>query len=137
MVLSPVDEVRVRAERHVVEADAAGDAADVDPLLPHGRDCRERADGVGSIEPDVSCEMIARPERHADERHIALDCHVRDSAERAVAAGDADRPVRRASHVRGVVALAQDVYGNASTPRFTRELVRIGVPVSRARIHDQ
>ena len=51
----------------------------------------ERRERVVAVESEVPREVVPRPERHADERHVALDRHARDRGERAVAARDPER----------------------------------------------
>ena len=75
-VLAPVHEQRVEAERDVVQEELLSDPAHVDPsLLPV--EGRERADRVVAVEADVPGEVVAGPERDADERNVLLDRHAR------------------------------------------------------------
>src|SRR5581483_12503571 len=84
-VLATVDEMGVHAERDVVEEDGVAHAPDVDPPLAAGEGGKG-GDRVVRIEAGVAGEVVARPERDDRERQVALERHLRDPAERAVAA---------------------------------------------------
>jgi hypothetical protein len=136
-MLATVDEMRVDTEGHVVEEDAAADAPDVYAPLAPGFVRRQRPDRVVAVESYVAGEVIAGPERNADERDATLECHLGDRAERTVAAGHADRPCRRTRDGRRVVALLQDVHGDAASLRLAGQFLRVRAPVPRARIDEK
>ena len=92
MVLAPVHERRVDAERNVVQEAALARAADVDaPFL--ALEALERRERVVAVEAEVAGEVVARAERDDDERQVALDGDRGHARDRAVTA-------RRAEHVR-------------------------------------
>ena len=119
-VLAPVHEARVEAERDVVQEEPVFDPADVDPPLV-AVEGRERADRVVAIEADVPGEVVAGPERDADERNVLLDRDVGDRGERAV-------PTRHPQHVsvcaprdlRQVVSLLEEVARRCRAPEQPR-----------------
>ena len=86
-------EPRVHAERDVVEKEPAVRAPDVDATF-RPSEGTERCHWFVTVEPEVAREVIARPERDADERGLTLERHLRHRCERAVAPGDAE-------HLRG------------------------------------
>ena len=86
MVLAPVHEPRVQAERDVVQEEALADASDVDAPLDAVVERGERAERIVAVEAEVAGEVVPRPERDADERHVLLDRDLCDGSERAVAA---------------------------------------------------
>ncbi len=67
VMFSPVDECRVVTEADVVEEEVARDPAHVDAPFPPAERV-ERRDRVVAVEPEVAREVVARPERHADDR---------------------------------------------------------------------
>jgi hypothetical protein len=86
MVLAPVHEVRVSAERHVVQESPMAEPSDIDPPLDPVRERSESRFGIVACEAEVAREVVARPERDADERQISLDRDRGDGGERAVTA---------------------------------------------------
>ena len=129
-VLAPVDEPRVEAERDVVQEEPVSDPAHVDPpLLPV--EGRERADRVVAVEAEVPGEVVAGPERDADERNVLLDRHLGDRRERAVPARHPQHvSVCAPCHLRQVVPLLEEMHVDASLARGVAELVRAGEPVA-------
>ena len=103
MMLAPVHEPCVDAQRDVVQEQAVVRASDVDADLSPVDECVERPDRVVPVEPDVTREVVARPERDAGEREITLERRLRDDGERPVAAGHRERVglVRRGRARRG------------------------------------
>jgi hypothetical protein len=134
VVLAPVDERGVEAERDVVQEAALAGAADVDPpfLAVERLECGE---WVVPVEPEVARKVVARPVRHDDERQAALGGHGRN---RAVAAGRAEHVgLRRPRELRGVVVLAQHVSVDPARPRRLGQLVRRRVLGARARVDQE
>ena len=124
MVLAPVHEPRVEAERDVVQEEPVADAADVDAPLDPVVEGGERRERIVAVEAEVAGEVVPRPERDADERHVLLDRDLGDRRERAVAAGHPEH-VRAGlpRHLGQVVALLQQVDGDAPLARGVAELV--------------
>jgi hypothetical protein len=136
-MLSPVDEGGVVTEADVVEEEVARDPAHVDAPFPPAEGV-ERRDRVVAVEPDVAREVVASAERHADERKVALEGHLRHLRERPVAAGHPERlGVGRTGEVRCVVTLAEDVDGHAAFLGGSDELIRARGVVARARIDEE
>ena len=82
--------------------------------------------------------MVAGPERDAHERNVTLERHLRDSRERAVPAGDAEHNcLRRARNLAGILALAKLMCLQLELLCLGEELVRAGVSVPGAGVHDQ
>ncbi len=74
VVLAPVHEAGVDAERDVVEEDAVADLADVDLSLDRiVVEGRQRAERIVAVEADVSGEVVPRSERNADEGRVGLE----------------------------------------------------------------
>ena len=127
VVLAPVHEPRVETERDVVQEEPLADPADVDPPLFAVVECRECADRVVAVEADVPGEVVAGPERDADERNVLLDRDVGDRRERAV-------PARHPQHVSvcaprdlgQVVPLLEEVHVDPALPRSVAQLFRAG-----------
>ena len=123
-MLAPVHEPRVEAERDVVQEEPVADAADVDAPLDPAVERGERAERIVAVEAEVPGEVVARPERDADERHVLLDRDLGDRAERAV-------PARHPEHVRvcaprdlrQVVALLEEVDVDAALARGVAQLL--------------
>ena len=110
MVLATVHELRVDAERDVVEEEPVARAPDVDQALGAVVERGERGSRIVAVEPDVAGEVVARPERNADERQVPLDRDRGDRGERAVAARYPDcAGGGRAGDRHRVVAVAQRV----------------------------
>ena len=85
VVLAPVDERRVDAERDVVQEATLSRAADVDaPLL--ALEAVERRERVVAVEAEVAGEVVARAVGDDDERQVALDGDRGHARDRAVAA---------------------------------------------------
>ena len=55
-----------------------GHASDVDPDLSPVDESVERSDRVVPVEPDVTREVVARPERDAGKRQVTLERRLRD-----------------------------------------------------------
>jgi hypothetical protein len=79
--LAAVDEPGVDPERDVVEEEAFAHAAHVDAPLDAVDEGGEGGDRVGPVEPDVPGEVVAGPERDADEAGSGLDRRPRDRGE--------------------------------------------------------
>src|SRR5207302_8862743 len=84
---APVDELCVHAERDVVEEEPAARAADVDATFRSGEGA-ERRRGIVALDPKVAREVVAGPERDADERGLTFERRAGDRRQRAVPAGD-------------------------------------------------
>ena len=90
VMLAPMHEPRIHAERHVVQKEPPVCASDVDS--PFGAvECAQRVERSGPVEPEVAREVVARSERDAHEGHTALERDFGDGRERPVAAGNAER----------------------------------------------
>jgi hypothetical protein len=132
-----VDEAGVEAERDVVQEETLGYCSDIDSALDAVKR-RQRADGVVAVETEVSREVVARAERDADQRDIALERHPRDGSQRAVAAGHPDNlRVGSASLLSRILTLLEDVDVDTTTRRFLPEVVRRRPAVARAGIDEQ
>ena len=82
--------------------------------------------------------MVARPERDADERQVALDRDLRDGAERPVAAGDAEGGrIGGARELGGVVVAREHVRGDAAPLGRGDQVVELPLRRPGARIHEQ
>ena len=128
VVLATVDELRVDAERDVVQEEAVVRAADVDPELVAVDERVEGRDRIVAVEPEVACEMVARPERDTGERHAALERRLGDHGERPVPAGHRQRLARRrACELGEVVTVAEDVRPDPALVRFLEQLLRAAV----------
>src|SRR6185436_2581137 len=66
VVLAPVHEQGIETERDVVQEEAVSRPADIDQAL-FAVERRECADRVSAVEADVPGEVVAGPERDADE----------------------------------------------------------------------
>ena len=137
VVLAVVDEERVEAKRDVVQERAIGGSTNIDPAL-RAREGVEGADWVVAVEAEVAREVVPSPERHADERHVALDrdlCHRR---ERSVAARDADRVgLCGAREPCGIVVGPEDARVDAALVRLGLKFLRARAVVARARIDQE
>src|SRR5438876_4581892 len=69
VVLAPVDEPGVEAERDVVQEEPVAGPPDVDPPLAAGERL-ERTDGVVAVEAEVAREVVPGAEGHAHERKV-------------------------------------------------------------------
>ena len=137
MLLAAVDQLGVHPDRDVVQKEPLARAPHVDPAL-RSRVGVERTDRIVAVEPEVACEVVARAERDADEREVALDRNVCDRRERPVAAGRAQGAVRgRPSELRGVVVRPQDVRVDPAAARLLAELFRARAVVARARVDQE
>src|SRR4029453_15923082 len=90
---SPValdDEIRVDADRRVVDEDLAVDLAEIDHAGLTASDCLRGALEV-ERKPEVLGEMIERSERNDAERHARSGEHACNGANAAVAASGDDR----------------------------------------------
>ncbi len=121
-----MDEPRVEAERDVVQKELVSDAAHVDPSL-FPVEGRERADRVAVVEAEVPREVVAGPERDADERNVLLDRHLGNRRERAVPARDPQHVSVCASRdLRQVVSLREEVNVDTSLACGVPELLWAG-----------
>jgi hypothetical protein len=137
VALAAVHEVGVEPQRDVVQENALGDASDVDRPLP-SLEGVQGADRVVAVETQVAREVVARPERDADERQLALERNFGDRGERAVTARDAERvSVGRAGELGGVVAGAQDPRFDSAFSRRLEELFRARRAGARARVDEK
>ncbi len=123
VVLAPVHEPRVDPERDVVEEEAVAGARHVDAPLDAVVECGQGADRVVAVEPEVAREVVPRPERDADERHVLLDRDLGDGGERAVAAGHAEHVGSGAPReLLQVVAVLEEAHLDAAALRRVAEL---------------
>ena len=133
VVLAPVHEAGVDPERDVVQEEPVACARDVDPPFDPVVESCERGDRVVPVEPEVAGEMVPRPERDADERHVLLDRDRCDGGERAVAAGHSEHVGTRVPRqLRQVVPVLERAHVDATAARRLAELlggrrVRAGV----------
>ena len=104
VMLAPVDEPGVDAERDVVEEEPVAGLPDVDPPLDRAvvEGC-ERAERIVAVETDISREMVPRAERDADERSVRLERDRGDGCERAVAARTSSAGLGSSSPERGLI----------------------------------
>ena len=124
VALAAVDESGVEAERDVVEEAPLAGQARVHAALD-AVEARQGGERVVAVEAEVAGEVVPRAERHHHEGEVALDRHARDGAERAVAAGHAQRIGVRATGeldevVVGLRARAPRRRGRAPLPRGPR-----------------
>ena len=93
MVLAPVNDPSVHADRHVVQEQPVPGASHVDSpfAAPEGV---ERPDRIVAVESEIACEVVASPERHGGERRPALERDLGHLRERSVSACHAEH-VRR------------------------------------------
>src|SRR5207237_8348502 len=89
VMLAPVHEACVGADRHVVEEESSANPAEVDALDRAGVEDGERRERIVTVEAGVACEVVARSEGNADEARAGLERGRRDRGERSVAARDA------------------------------------------------
>jgi hypothetical protein len=136
VVLAAVDELRIGADRDVVEEEPLADAPDVDPSL-HSFEGIERGGRVVTVEPEVTGKVVPGAERHADELQIPLDRRLRESRQRAVAAGDPDRARGAPSQLGAIVVVAEDSRLDPAVPGFLGELFRARAFAARARIDEK
>ena len=136
-MLAPVHEPRVEAERDVVQEEPVADAADVDPSLL-AVEGREDSDRIVAVEPDVPGEVIAGPERDADERNVLLDRHLGHRSQRAVSACHSEglgACVPR--DLRKVFPLLEEMDLDGKPTRSVNQLVRARRARSRALVDDE
>jgi hypothetical protein len=82
--------------------------------------------------------VVARAERHAHEREIALDGDGGDAGNRPVPARDAqDVRVRGTRYVRRALSVGEDVRLDLALARRRHELVPAGAFVAGARVDDE
>ena len=137
VVLATVDEVRVGAERDVVEEHAVVRPSDVDPPLGSGVGV-ECADRVITVEPDIAGEVVPGAERDAHERQVPLDRDRRDRRERAVPAGDPELlRIGAPRKLDRIVALSQNACDDPAPPRGIDELLDCRPGRPRAGIYEQ
>src|SRR5215510_11558200 len=84
------DEIRVYADRGVVDEDLAVDLAEIDQAGVAASDCRRGALD-SEWKPEILGEMIERSEWNDAERHACSGKHACHGANAAVAASDDDR----------------------------------------------
>jgi hypothetical protein len=139
MVLAAMDEVRVEAERDVVQEDLLPDAADVDPPLLAVDERVEGADRIVPVQAEVAREVVPGPEGDADERKVALDRNGGDRRQRAVAPGHAERiRLRTPGHLGRILTVRlHDVRLYAAAARLLDQVIRARVVVTRARVDQQ
>src|SRR4051812_48418495 len=107
MRLAPMYKRGIGAEGNVVQEQPLARPADIDPPLLAAKGV-ERNERVAAVETEIAREMVAGPERDADERQIAVDCHLGHRRQRAVTAGHADgRGLGGARERSSVVAPAE------------------------------
>ena len=116
-----MNEPRVETDRDVVQKEPPVRATDVDPSLV-AAECGQRADRIAALEPEITREVILRPERNADERQVALQCDLGHRGERSVATGDSERLDPLGHDLGGLLARPQDVGLDLPFPRGMREL---------------
>ena len=90
-VLVAVHRLGVHPEADIVEERPVTSEAVIDENLVTVANRVERGQRVVPIESEVEAEVVARPDRDTEERHITLDGNARHQPERAVTAGRADR----------------------------------------------
>ena len=137
--LAPVHEGGVRADRDVVQEQTLAGAADVDPTF-RTAECLERRHRITTVETEIASEVIAGPERNADERQVAFDRDLGDGRERAVAACDPDRRAvaRGFRRNRGcVLALREHVRADRPLGRSGSQLLGARASPARSRIDQQ
>src|SRR3954465_11904558 len=138
VALPAVHQPGVDAERHVVEEDSLGHAADVGSPLDAILEGRERPDRVVPVEAHVAGEMVPRAERDADERGTGLECDPGDGAERAVASRHAENLGPRGLGPRArALAPGEDVRLDAEPLRRGDELIGARRIVPRPGVDDQ
>ena len=123
MVLAPVHEAGVDPERDVVEEEAVAGARHVDPPLDAVAEGGQGPDRVVAVEPEVTREVVPRPEGDADEWHVLLDRDRGDSGERTVAAGHAEHVGSGAPReLLQIVAVLEEAHLDAAGGRRVAEL---------------
>ena len=124
MRLTAVHQPRVDAERDVVQEEPLARAADVDAPLGAAVERLQRSDRIVTVEPEIPGEMVAGPERDADERGVALERNAGDRRERPIASGDAqDLSARGPRELRSVLPFLQDMGLDVAGLRLGRELL--------------
>jgi hypothetical protein len=131
-----VHEPGIEAERDVVQEEPSVHACHVDPPLTSGEG-GEGGDGVVAIETEVAGEVVPRAERDDDERDVVLDGHLGHGCERAVAARDADRPVRGACQLDRVVPRLEHPRLDPEPLSLAAELARVRSSAAGARVDDE
>jgi hypothetical protein len=106
MMLAPVDEACVDAERDVVQEQPLVRAADVDAAFL-AAESAQRGNRIAAVQPEVACEVVARPERDAHERDVKFERNLGNGREGAVSARHAERiGACGLRHRAGILALA-------------------------------
>jgi polyphosphate kinase len=137
VVLAGVDEVCVQPERNVVQEQPAVDTPDVDALL-EAVEGAEPGQRVLAIETEIAREVVARPERDADEREVAFEGDIRDGRERAVAARHAESVCLRSTREGiWIVSVVEDMTLDTSRLRRCDQLVRGRAVAPGPRVDDQ
>jgi hypothetical protein len=137
MVLAPVDESRVEAERYVVEEEPPVDASDVDSAFDAGEG-RQRPERVVPIETEVAGKVVPGSVRDADEGKPALERDLGDRCKRAVAPRDSEAVrISGACDFGGVLTGAEGMRVDPARPRACRKLVRARFRVPCTRIDDE
>jgi hypothetical protein len=138
MTLPLVDEVRVEAERDVVQEEPLADSPDVDPLLRAGERV-ESAKRVVPVEAQIAREVVSRPERNADERKVAFERDLGDRGERAVAAGDTERVGLAGGSGQGgwIILGSEDPGVDPAARSFVAKLLRARAAAPRAGIDEE
>ena len=119
----------VDPERDVVQEQAVVDARPTSIRRSTPREGREGSERVVSVEAEVAREVVSRPERDADEGQVALDRHLGDRRERAVARPPSRARSASASRARpsSVVALAEDVHRDTASRAASRSSSVLGL----------
>jgi hypothetical protein len=137
MVLAPMDERRIQAEREVVQEQGAVRAPDVDPALDAGEGFQGR-ERIVAVEAEIPREVVPRPVGNADKRDVALERDLGHASERPVAPGDAEGVgVGLSRKVSGVLALAEHVRLDTARLRTRSELLHGRLRVARARVDEE
>ena len=83
-------------------------------------------------------EVVPRPPRDADEGKVALDRHLGDRAQRAVAAGHAENVrLGRARELDQILAVGEHMDRDAPIARHRREVVDGRTVRARVRVHEE
>ena len=114
-----MDELRVGADRDVVEEEPFAHPPDVDPSL-HTLERGESAYRIVAVETEVAREVVSGAERDADERQVALDRDLGKVRQRSVAPGDPHWARGGPCELGRIVAGFEDDGGRAAEPVLLR-----------------
>ena len=132
-----VHELGVHPQRDVVQEHAAVHSADVDPALGSPERV-ERGDRVVAIEAEIPREVVAGPERDADEREAPLHSDGGHGRQRAVAPGHPERVgLGSPGDLLKVLSVAEEVHVDPSAAGRVSELVGRRAVAAGAWINDQ